>query len=82
MFSYMAFFNNTSIPLISIYADDICIIENIPQHIKTKYHVFDSGSICIAVYDKHLTLLSDFYLSLYPLGFYTLKLNDSFAEFI
>ena len=82
MFSYLAFYNNTSIPFVSVYTDDTCIIECLPQSIKTKYRIFDAGSICIAVYDNRLVLLSDLYISLFPNKFYTLNINDNFAELI
>ncbi len=80
MFSYLAFYNNTSYPCISVYHDDSCIVECLPKSILTRYHIFNSGSIAIAVCDSRLILLSDLYISLFPNNFYILNIGDNSSE--
>ena len=82
MFSYISFFNNTAFPFITICEDGENITECLPRHVKSKFHTADSGSISVTVSDNNNKPFLNLYISLFPNEFYTLNINDTFAELI
>ena len=82
MFSYIAFYNDTKYPYISVCEGDDVIAECLPRHEKSKYCLADAGSISVTLFDNHKKPFLDLYISLKPNKFHVVKIREFSAEFM